>query len=71
MRNEVDAIIGANLKRERQAAAFTIDRLAAILSLSSLELARTEAGERGLGLIEMCEACRALDIPILRLLKGV
>jgi transcriptional regulator with XRE-family HTH domain len=71
MVNHIDIQIGSNLSRERRLALVSPDELAVKMGLSVLELARVEAGTRTLGAVEMCEVCRALNIPVARLLAGV
>jgi transcriptional regulator with XRE-family HTH domain len=71
MVNHIDIQIGSNLSRERKIAQLSPEELAAEIGVSVFEISRIEAGRRALGAIEMCEVCRALNIPVRRLLAGV
>lgn len=60
--NEVDALVGASVKRLRLQAGWEAARFAAVTNLSTFELSAVEAGLRRLGAIEMFRVLHALGI---------
>ena len=63
-KDRLDAIIGKNIRREREARSLTRDELAEMLELTNSHLGLIERGERGATAVTLSRLSRVLDISI-------
>ena len=61
-RKNLNVILGANLKREREKAGFTQDRFSELLGIGSKSLSSIERGVVGVSLTTLMRICELLQI---------
>lgn len=61
-RKELNLLVGANIKREREKAGFTQDQFSELLGIGSKSLSSIERGVVGVSLTTLLKICDALHI---------
>ena len=61
-KEELMELIGANIKREREAAGMTQEVLAEKVNLEVKTLSKVERGKVGISVMALCQICEALQV---------
>ena len=69
-RKSIKAIIGANIKREREKAGLTQNKLSEMIGLEAKSLSAVECGTSGISIAALIKICNVLSISSDRLLFG-
>ena len=70
LKDRIDAIVGNNIRLEREARRFSRDELAEMMGLTSSSLGLIERGERGATAVNLSKLSVVLDIPVDRLFNS-
>ena len=62
VRKELNVLVGANIKREREKAGYTQDRFSELLGIGSKSLSSVERGVVGVSLTTLLKICEILHI---------
>lgn len=61
-RKEINVLVGANIKREREKAGYTQDRFSEMIGVGSKSLSAIERGKVGVSLTTLLKICSTLSI---------
>ena len=61
-RKEINVLVGANIKREREKAGYTQDRFSEMIGIGSKSLSAIERGTVGVSLTTLLKICSTLSI---------
>ncbi len=61
-RKEINVVVGANIKREREKAGYTQDQLSEMLGIGSKSLSSIERGVVGVSLTTLLKICEILHV---------